>query len=172
MVAASGMAGSGWAADRLSRARADCLVGSVRWALRPALSRLLADGTFRPLHLRSARSRRDGSAPDVPPRDDRDGSRPAERADSPRADRAGSRPERDGSRPADRDDSPRADRAGSRPADRADSPRADRDGSRPADRADSPRADRADSPRADREGSRPAERADSARDGLLGVRSL
>jgi len=85
MVAASGMAGSGWAADRLSRARADCLVGSVRWALRPALSRLLADGTFRPLPLRSARSRRDGSAPEVPPRDDRDGSRPAERADSPRA---------------------------------------------------------------------------------------
>ena len=74
MVAASGMAGSGWAADRLARARADCLVGSVRWALRLALSRLLADGTFRPLPLRSARSRRDGSAPEVPPRDDRDGS--------------------------------------------------------------------------------------------------
>ena len=123
-MAASGMAGSGWAADRLSRARADCLVGSVRWALRPALSRLLADGTFRPLPLRSARSRRDGSAPEVPPRDDRDGSRPAERADSPRA---------------DRDDSPRADRTGSRPAERADSPRADRDGSRPAERADSAR---------------------------------
>ena len=157
MVAASGMAGSGWAADRLSRARADCLVGSVRWALRPALSRLLADGTFRPLPLRSARSRRDGSAPEVPPRDDRDGSRPAERADSPRD---------------DRDDSPRADRDGSRPAERADSPRADRDDSLRADRDESRPAERADSPRADRDGSRPAERADSARDGLLGVRSL
>ena len=123
-MAASGMAGSGWAADRLSRARADCLVGSVRRALPPALSRLPADGTFRPLPLRSARSRRDGSAPEVPPRDDRDGSRPAERADSPRD---------------DRDDSLRADRDESRPADRADSPRADRDGSRPAERADSAR---------------------------------
>ena len=164
-MAASGMAGSGWAADRLSRARADCLVGSVRWALRPALSRLLADGTFRPLPLRSARSRRDGSAPEVPPRDDRDGSRPAERADSPRADRDDSpRADRDGSRPAERAESPRADRDDSLRADRDDSLRADRDESRPAERADSPRADR--------DGSRPAERADSARDGLLGVRSL